>query len=325
VNKRRSQPVLTPVEILDLRHFGSSELRPLLEREAKVWSERMNWDYRSSTEMILRYLDSKILPGYVTMDDHHITGYSFFIYEGGKGVIGDLFAEDTLAEAESLQEQLLKHVIETLQQSPATRRIEAQLLLHDAGVIASPFRQAGFQQYSRLFMSLKLGSSRQKPPLKKRPEVVLRGWQEQDFQTTANIITAAYHGHVDSQINDQYRSIPGSMRFLNNIVRFPGCGVFDAASSFVAVHKVTKAIIGLLLTSRVRDDVGHVTQVCVLPEYRNLGIAQALIENCAQALERRGFTELSLTVTEVNAPAVDLYLRLGFTRQRVFDAFVWEE
>ena len=115
------------------------------------------------------------------------------------------------------------------------------------------------------------------------------------------------------------------MRFLNNIVRFPGCGAFDPGSSFTAVHKPTNAIIGMLLCSRVKDNVGHVTQVCVLPECRNRRIAQAMIESCAQALERRRFAELSLTVTEANTRAVELYLRLGFVKQRVFDAFVWEE
>ena len=35
-------------------------------------------------------------------------------------------------------------------------------------------------------------------------------------------------GHIDASINDQYRSLHGSLRFLHNIVRFPGCGVFDA-------------------------------------------------------------------------------------------------
>ena len=33
---------------------------------------------------------------------------------------------------------------------------------------------------------------------------------------------------------------------------------------------------------------------------------------------------LSLTVTEANYGAVELYKRLGYTVQRVFDAFVWE-
>jgi len=52
------------VEILDLRHFSSVDLRPLLEDEIGVWSRLLSWDYGGSADMILRYVDAKILPGY---------------------------------------------------------------------------------------------------------------------------------------------------------------------------------------------------------------------------------------------------------------------
>ena len=83
-------------------------------------------------------------------------------------------------------------------------------------------------------------------------------------------------------------------------------------------------MVGMLLCSRVRDDVGHVTQVCLLPEFRQQGLARALIATCLRGLLERRFTELSLTVTQANYNAVALYERLGFHTRRVFDAFVWE-
>src|SRR5437762_3447375 len=132
-----------PVEIIDLRHFGAAELRPLLMEEARLWSDRMSWDYHGSAEMILRYLDSKILPGYAAVDDGRVLGYSFFVYEGSKGVVGDMF---TAAQAQSgLGERLLNHVAETLQNSPGVRRIEAQLLLHDSGATSASFVRRGFR------------------------------------------------------------------------------------------------------------------------------------------------------------------------------------
>jgi ribosomal protein S18 acetylase RimI-like enzyme len=70
--------------------------------------------------------------------------------------------------------------------------------------------------------------------------------------------------------------------------------------------------------------VGHVTQVCVLPELRGRRIGESLIALCTQELCRRNFSALSLTVTEANLKAVDLYRRLGFHIRRRFDAFVWE-
>jgi hypothetical protein len=85
---RRSLPSTT-VEILDLRHFSSADLRPLLEQEVETWASALCWDYRNSADMILRYVDAKILPGYAAVERGNVVGYSFFVYEGSKGVVGE--------------------------------------------------------------------------------------------------------------------------------------------------------------------------------------------------------------------------------------------
>lgn len=316
------------MEILDLRHFASSDLRPLLEEEAELWRGLLSWDYRASTEMILRYVDARILPGYAALEKGRVCGYSFFVYEGSKGVIGDLFVEGereryTTPAEHPVETRLLAHVIETLQQSPGIHRIEAQLLVHPTGAVARPFQQEGFQRHPRLFMTLPLLQAKSQRN-KLAADYELRRWNDQDYQGAAAVITGSYRNHIDSEINDQYRTVTGSLRFLNNIVRFPGCGQFDAESSFVAYHKPTRTPIGLILCSHVKHDVGHITQVCVLPEYRGKGIGEALLAANVDVLRRHAFGMLSLTVTEANRGAVELYKRLGYTAERVFDAFVWE-
>ncbi len=315
----------SPVEILDLRHFSSIDLRPLLNDETRVWSSLLSWDYNGSAEMILRYVDAKILPGYAAIERGRIFGYSFFVYEGSKGVVGDLFVANgsRFPNAREVEIKLLTHVIETLQQSPGIHRVEAQLLAHETGSVSRPFLDTGFQRHPRLFMVLPL-SNASLAPRSAHPDVEVRRWTEADYQPAAAVITAAYRGHVDAQINDQYHTLAGSLRFLNNIVRFPGCGLFDSESSFAAVDRKAKNLIGLILCSRVRGDVGHVTQVCVLPEFRSRGIGESLLAASTLNLRKRGFTMLSLTVTEANTGAVALYRRLNFDSKRVFDAFVWE-
>lgn len=313
------------MEILDLRHFSSVDLRSLLHDEIQCWERLLSWDYSGSADMILRYVDAKILPGYAAIDRGRVFGYAFFVYEGSKGVIGDLFVanEGRLPNPHEVESRLLTHVIETLQQSPGIHRVEAQLLIHEAGVVARPFVEQGFSRHGRLFMVLPLAES-VRPDKALSSEVEIRRWTDADYQPVAAVITTAYRGHVDAEINDQYRTLSGSLRFLNNIVRFPGCGTFDPDSSFVAVHKRSKSIIGVILCSRVRQDVGHVTQVCVLPEYRSHGIGETLLAATANNLRDRRFSLLSLTVTEANHRAVELYHHMGFDTKRVFDAFVWE-
>lgn len=294
----------------------------MLEEESRVWSERLRWDYRSSADLLLQYLDSRVLPGYVAVENGRISGYAFCVYEEHKAIIGDVFSlSGTAADVES---ELLKHVVELLQNSPGVDRIESQLLLHPHGLHAKIFEQAGFRIYRRLFMELDLVNldiERSQPPL---PATLTLGvWRESDFHPAGYLIAEAYEGHLDSLINDQYRSVSGSLRFLHNIVRFPGCGLFDPPSSR-SLMRSDGSLAGVLLCSRVRDDVGHVTQICVTKELRRRGLGLRLIEECARNLRSRGFCGLTLTVTEDNARAVDLYRKIGFVEKHSFDAMVWD-
>src|ERR1017187_6699666 len=302
------------MEILDLRHFSSADLRPLLEDEISMWGRMLSWDYTTSAEMILRYMDAKILPGYAAIERGSIFGYSFFVYEQSKGVIGDLFVRDgdRSPNRHEVEEQLLTHVIETLQQSPGVHRVEAQLLAQ------------GFSRHPRVFMNFEIGRHPQASLSPLPAQFEIRPWSDQEYQSAATLITTAYRGHVDSEINDQYRTVAGSLRFLNNIVRFPGCGTFDPQASFAVFQRRTRTLIGLILCSRVRPDVGHITQVCVLPEYRSAGLGEAMLAASTKNLRSREFRFISLTVTEANDRAIALYKRIGFESTRVFDAFVWE-
>lgn len=317
------------LEILDLRHFSAGSLRPLLEAESRVWSERLRWDYRSSVDMLLQYLDSRVLPGFVAVENGRVSGYVFCVYEDTKAVIGDVFAlpsEKSGVAAADVESQLLQHLVEMLQASPGIERIESQLLLHPHGVHAEIFRRTGFEVHRRLFMELQLSE----PYLAALPRMLphglyLRSWLDHDFNPAGYLIAAAYQGHPDSHINDQYRTVSGSLRFLHNIVRFPGCGYFDTMASRVLERVGRDELTGLLLCSRVSEDVGHVTQVCVAKHLRGEGLGATMLRSCAQNLKSRGFRALTLTVTESNENAVRLYERLGFAQTHTFDAMVWDK
>ena len=103
-----SMPVASEIEVLDLRHFSARQLRPLLEREAGLWQDRLRWDYRSSTELLLQYLESRILQGFAALDRGRVCGYTFCVYEGAKAVIGDAFATGhrTMSDADATRSLL---------------------------------------------------------------------------------------------------------------------------------------------------------------------------------------------------------------------------
>lgn len=320
------------LEILDLRHFAAPMLRPLLEAESEVWRERLHWDYRASARLLMQYIDSHMLPGYAALDSGQITGYAFCVYEETKAVIGDVFAlpgisvphgTNTSQSAGEIEVTLLRHLLETLVNSPQVDRIESQLLLHPSGTHAEEFRAAGFRLYPRLFMVQPL-SSQYTPP---NPELAepfeLRAWREEDMNAASRLISEAYHAHPDSLINDQYHSVHGSLRFLHNIVHYAGCGAFSPMASHVIAERGSRELVGLVLGSRVSAESGHITQLCVHPNHRRKGLARLLLASAAAQFLRQGVSEVSLTVTEANRDAVTLYESEGYSSRHRFDAAVW--
>lgn len=320
-------------EVLDLRHFTAAMLRPLLEAEERLWGKRLHWDYRPSAKLLMQYIDSRMLPGYAAVDGGRVAAYAFCVYEDTKAVVGDVFADPAVAEWPpasgftgqtplEIEETLLRHLLETLENSPHVDRIESQLLLHPAGRHAGLFRASGFALYRRLFMTRQLSSLDRRANTGLPAGLELRLWREDDLQAASRLISACYAGHPDSLINDQYRTAMGSLRFLHNIVRYSGCGAFSPGVSHVITER--REPVALVLGSRVSPHAGHITQLCVLPRFRRQGLGRLLLDVAAQAFLRHGMNEVSLTVTEANTSAVDLYRREGYVVSHSFDAGVWE-
>jgi ribosomal protein S18 acetylase RimI-like enzyme len=331
------------IEILDLRHFAAPMLRPVLDAEGEIWKQRLHWDYRTSSKLLMQYLDSHMLPGYAALEGGQVTGYAFCVYEETKAVIGDVFAlgcqpasandihvveplqvPEAAASAHEIEQTLLRHLFETLVSSPHVDRIESQLLLHPSGAHAGIFRQAGFQVFRRLFMVQPLKNLWSQPRVDLPHGLELRGWRDEDLTPAGQLISEAYRDHPDSVINDQYRSVHGSQRFLHNIVRYSGCGTFSPQVSHVIVNRQNRELVALVLGSRVSAESGHITQLCVHPGYRRHGLARMLLALAAFHFMRHGATEISLTVTESNETAIDLYLSEGYAIAHNFDAAVWQ-
>ena len=322
-------------EVLDLRHFTSALLIPLLEAETNVWRDRLNWDYRTSTRLLMQYLDNRMLPGYAAVDGGRVTGYAFCVYEESKAVIGDVFGLPGSAARlaigpgaaqtpHEVEETLLRHLFETLQNSPNVNRIESQLLLHASGTHSGAFHEAGFLLYRRLFMVRPLNASAIAVRNALPPDLELRAWRDDDLNAASRLISEAYADHPDSLINDQYRSAHGSLRFLHNIVRYSGCGVFSPVVSHVVIERSSRDLVALVLGSRVSTESGHITQLCVLPRQRGRGLGRLLLSVAAMTFFRQGMSEVSLTVTEANSRATGLYISDGYETRHTFDAAVWE-
>jgi ribosomal protein S18 acetylase RimI-like enzyme len=322
-------------EIIDIRQFDSRQFLPLLQAESRVWGSSLRWDYASSVRLISSCLEEKRLSGYALVNENQIQGYSFFFYEGEKGLIGNVFVEPDAGGLDQAV-RLLEHVIETLTAIPSVYRVETQLP-HFAFEALNPcFTAHCFKGFQRRFMAVSLNDRQPRIQLSlpgqnsgdrgggsMLGDFVIESWERRHDRQAAQLLYLTYRNHVDAVINDQYASEAGATRLIENIMHQHGCGGHLPNASRVAIHRPTGKLAGVVALTSVRPHTAHIPQVAIATEFQGSGLGTAIMEMAFADLARRGYHEVSLTVTDLNVGAVRLYERLGFETFRSFGAFVW--
>jgi ribosomal protein S18 acetylase RimI-like enzyme len=308
------------MNIVDLRQTTVRQLEPLLEEEARHWRDDLHWDYRSALDLIKRFLEAHALAGTVAFEKGSAVGYSFYVLEEQKGLIGGLYVSSKSPQA-TIGRRLLEEMLYSMRAIPHLTRIEAQLMPF-SGPVDVPLNDQGFRLYTRQFMLLDLQKAPEHRPGASDGMRVSR-WHDRYFEPCSKLIYLSYANHVDGEINDQYRSRAGALRFLKNIILLPGCGQFIPGASFVLHQPGSDDLVAAVLTSEVCSGVGHTTQLCVLPGYQGHGLGRMLMHTSIDALHNMKFKELTLTVTSENRTAVQLYEKLGFQSIKSFTAGVW--
>jgi ribosomal protein S18 acetylase RimI-like enzyme len=309
-------------EIRDLRAFSASQLEPLLEEEMRDWQESLDWDFSRSADLVRRFVDLRALSGAAMLDNRNLSGYCYYVFEEHKGLLGDLYIHQPYRTRER-ELTLLQTALQDMIAAPFVTRIESQLMLSPMYPVRSlPYSEYA-RAYERDFMISGLDAVRDLPLRDLDGSVRLDNWADYHQEAAALLIEESYQGHVDSLINDQYRTVSGARRFLYNIVNYPGCGIFAPGASLVAVSTFGE-LAGLSLASVVNDRTGHITQICVGPSFRGTGLGYELMRRSLLRLLHAGCRRVSLTVTSTNTDAIRLYASMGFRTIRQFHAYVWE-
>lgn len=310
-------------ELIELPHVNGSELEPLLDEEIGVWNRQFAWDFRPSADLLLRFMQTRSLYGCALRVDGEIVGYAYYVCEGHKGLIGDLYVRPAFASPAN-EGLLLGGVVQALISTPGVRRIESQLMmLRTASCQQLPFGRY-LKRHDRLFMQIRREAAFNLRVGSPAISAAFLPWAERFQEDIARVVAGSYKGHVDAEINDQYRNIPGARHFLTNIVRFPGCGRFSPAASIVAVDQASRRVCGVCLSSLVSAESGHITQLCVLPAVRRARLGYELLRLALLRLTELGCDSASLTVTCSNVDAIRLYESAGFRLITTFPALVWE-
>ncbi len=313
----------TPLpEVIELPHLSVKDLDALLNEEIGIWERRFAWDFRPSADLLRRFLQIQSLYGYALRIRKEVIGYGYYVCEARKGLIGDFYVRADHATA-SNEMLLLGAIVKGLMLTPGVRRVESQLMLL-RNVLAQPPLSRHVTRHDRYFMHIDRDTAIALTPSQADFHATFVPWAERYQEETAHLVAASYKGHVDSDINDQYRTIPGARHFLMNIIKFPGCGNFAPNASIIALDDRTGRVCGACLASLVSATSGHVTQLCVLPAIRGARLGYELLRQSLVRLAELGCTSVSLTVTCSNVDATRLYESMGFRSQSTFPALVWE-
>jgi len=309
-------------EIVDLRRLSARDLEPLLDEETAVWRNELEWDFEKSAELVRRFVELRALNGSALLESGEVTGYVYYVLEENKGLVGDLYVRRAFRSVER-ENLLLEAALAPAMGAAQVSRIECQLMMLNPAAERSIPHRKYLSAFERNFMRIELKSAPLREGRVRRP-IFIEKWSDHYQDAAAQLIAAAYAGHIDSLINDQYRSAAGARRFLYNIVQYPGCGAFYRPASYAAFEASTGRLCGISLASLVAADCGHITQICVSPETRGTGVGYELLRQSLTTLRNAHCRSASLTVTADNTDAVTLYERMGFDTVRRFSAFVWE-
>jgi ribosomal protein S18 acetylase RimI-like enzyme len=332
VTRHPSQPEIAtaPVEslardprIVDIRSLSARELDPSLREEIAEWSRELDWDFSASAELVRTLADTGGLRGVALLDRGQVAGHGYVSLEGNKGLIADLYVRPEW-RGRNAEVAIFRMLLDGLAAITDVHRIESQLMLVDATSAKALQRERGIRLFERLLMTFDASTSLPPSGASTGLRFRIEQWSDHYLDAAADVLSAGYGGHIDSQINAEYRNVDEVRRLLHKLVQLSGGARFYRPASYIAFDSATGEASGILLASFLSDEVAHIMEICVTPDARGAGLGYLLLRQAAAALRGAGAKRISLTVTAANHEAVRLYTRCGFQEIRRFHAYVWE-
>ena len=304
----------------ELTQVTANSLEPLMAAEARLWLEKLGWDYSQTQEYIKTYIDLSLLPGLVLLDGDRPVAYAYMVLDDNRAVIGNIFALPS--EWEKGYEVVLAETLTgVLENSRTIHRVEAQIILFYNVDIDSAFRSAGYSIYERSFLTLDLHSWNGVRP--KPDGVYLAKWRDSMIPEASELIYESYRGGIDASFSTSFSRRDKCEQFVYNLVRRSGCGVFLPSVTTVAFDEGGK-MAGVVIASRLAKNSGHLPQISVLPSLHGTGIGAYLVFESLRHFQKAGYDKVSLTVTKLNEKADSWYRRIGFEQTLSFNAYLWE-
>lgn len=310
------------MQVVFLSEVAPEQLQEVFQQEIQFWRDELFWDYRPAVELISKYMRSQSLPGHVVASPSGaIVGYSYYLMDESVGYIGNLYVRDEFAGAEAYR-ALLQRTLYSLTLSSKVQRIECQVFGFNFD-LTPLFQESGFRTLKRHFLSLSVAKvNGYAPGASCGAGFRIVPWEHRFFTPAAEVIFDSYRGSSDYALCLDYQSPEGCIRFLSNLVDNPACGTFTSDTSYAALDD-SGQLCAILVTSQIGPETGMIPQLSVRNACQGKGLGTLLLYTYFREAKKRGLKRITLSVSDANQGAYQLYRRLGFQETKDFHAFIW--
>jgi ribosomal protein S18 acetylase RimI-like enzyme len=310
---------MSGVKLESLAKVDLGLLAPLMDQEEQSWLSELDWDYRPIRKIISSFMNQRLLPGYVASTKGRARGYTYFLIQHSKGIIGTLYASPP--DPQSIAERVLAEAVGWLQNSQSISRIEAQLFPLSQLVLTPLFERHGFRHYPRHYLELDMSAI----DWSRSPDcsVAIIPWESSRISQAAQVTYGSYANELDAEICEDYASPGGCENYLRSLVENPGCGIFLPEASYIGIDSQGISC-GFITTSRISPSAAMIPQISIHPSHQGRRLGTALIYRALKSIATLGYSVVRLTVTAQNRRAYEWYQRLGFKSRRTFGAYIWQ-
>ncbi len=86
----------------------------------------------------------------------------------------------------------------------------------------------------------------------------------------------------------------------------------DFSKRYILTATLDKQTVGILIALPKDDDIMHIFSLHVLPEFRQNGVASAMLAKCINDFLNENYSSILIDVHTNNVPAYNLYKKFGF-------------
>ncbi|MFQ5978082.1 MAG: GNAT family N-acetyltransferase [Candidatus Heimdallarchaeota archaeon] len=187
--------------------------------------------------------------------------------------------------------------------------------------------EVGFKQFERAQMTIEKETVRALAEPDLRSEYTFSSWATEMRPSIIELLHQSHYNSemsIDASIFPQFIGIEGTTRLIGEL-EDNYYGQFK--NQLTRVLKHNNEYIGVCFLTVIRQMVGYIPEISLLPAYRGKGLGKALLVHSLKQffMQEPKIKNIDLMVTLSNSTAKALYDAVGFQDKRAFSEYIWNK